>query len=285
MPPNKESRSIENSVLILAPADVVWKALTDARELTQWFPLEAHVKPGEGGAIWMSWKNEYQFDTPIAIWKPETHLRLIYLEPTPAAPPGQPGPPFKIPHQVAVDYFLETKSGETTLRVVQSGFSADASWDAQYDATVTGWEFQLQGLKLYLERHRGTPRRCIVSRAAIPTLTPAQAWSKLWSPDALLRVTHPEPTRAGERYAITTAQGDRLEGVAHTLAPPKDFSATITNLNDAWWRLHIDDLPLWGKRDVNNWISTYGLEKSRVAELQEHFDRMLSNLAQTSCDV
>ncbi|MBK8268550.1 MAG: SRPBCC domain-containing protein [Planctomycetes bacterium] len=115
MPPQKnEPRSIENSVLILAPADVVWKALTDAHELTQWFPLEARVKPGEGGTIWMSWKNEYQFDTPIAIWKPEKHLRLIYLEPTSAALPGHPGTSFEIPHQVAVDYFLETKSGETT---------------------------------------------------------------------------------------------------------------------------------------------------------------------------
>ncbi|MBK8268549.1 MAG: hypothetical protein IPK83_09710 [Planctomycetes bacterium] len=181
--------------------------------------------------------------------------------------------------------FSKQKAARQPLRLVHSGFSADASWDAQYAATAAGWEFQLQGLKLYLERHRGTPRRCIVSRVSIPALTPAQAWSKLWSPEALLKVTHPEPTHATERYAITTAQSDRLEGVAHTLSPPKDFSATITNLNDAWWRLHIDDLPLFGKREVNNWISTYGLEKSRVAELQERFDRLLSNVAQPNTPV
>lgn len=33
----------------------VWRALTEAEELTRWFPLQARVTPGEGGEIWMSW--------------------------------------------------------------------------------------------------------------------------------------------------------------------------------------------------------------------------------------
>lgn len=278
MSKESEPRSLEKSVHVLAPADVVWKALTDAAELVNWFPLEARVKPGAGGSVWMSWKNEYQFDTPIAAWEPSKHLRLIYMEPAKAAKPGEAGPPFDIPHQVAVDYFLEGREGETTVRVVQSGFSRDASWDSQYDATVTGWEFQLQGLKLYLERHRGTPRRCIVVRAAIPTVSPEDAWSRIWSAKGMLAVTHPEPTGAGKRYAITTAAGDRLEGVAHSFAPPREFSATVTNLNDAWLRIHVDDLRLFGKRDVNFWMSTYGLADSRVEELKGRFEGMFSKL-------
>lgn len=271
-------RSIEKEIHILAPVDAVWKALTDAEELTRWFPLEARVTPGEGGAIWMSWKNEQQFNTPIGAWKPNEHLKLIYMEPTPAAKPGEQGMPFEVPFQVALDYHLTGRAGETILRLVHSGFSSDATWDGQYDGTVSGWDFQLQGLKLYLERHRGTPRRCVVSRAAIPHMSVHEAWQKVMGHSGLIAVEHPAPHAEHERYAITTAGGDRLEGIVCRLAPPHDFSGTVTNLNDAWLRLHIDDLALFCRRDVNFWISTYGLPEPRVAELQAHFDGMFASL-------
>lgn len=274
----KKGRSIEKEIHILAPVDAVWKALTDSEELARWFPLEAKVTPGEGGAIWMSWKNEYQFNTPIGAWKPNKHLKLIYMEPTPAAKPGEPGMPFEIPFQVALDYYLEGKGGETVLRLVHSGFSQEASWDGQYDGTVSGWDFQLSGLKLYLERHRGTPRRCVVSRAFIPHVSVEDAWRRMMGREGLVAVEHPAPHAAHERYAVTTSAGDRLEGIVHSFSPPKGFSATVTNLNDAWLRMHIDDLPLFCRRDVNLWISTYDIPEERCVELQGHFDGMLGRL-------
>ena len=271
-------RSIEKEICILAPVDAVWKALTDGEELTRWFPLEAKVTPGEGGAIWMSWKNEFQFNTPIAAWKPNEHLRLIYMKPTPAAKPGEPGMPFEVPFQVALDYYLEGKSGETVLRLVHSGFSREASWDGQYDGTVCGWDFQLAGLKLYLERHRGTPRRCVVCRAMIPEIPVAEAWKHLMGPRGLIASSHAIPRAAHERYAMTTSRGDRLEGIVSSYVPPKDFSATATNLNDAWLRLHIDDIALFCRRDVNIWISTYGVPQDQVERLQTHFDAIFGEL-------
>lgn len=278
MSDKKGSREIEKEILILAPVEEVWKALTDAELLTRWFPLEAKVTPGEGGAIWMSWKNEYQFNTPIAAWKPNKHLRLIYMEPTPAAKPGEPGMPFEVPHQVALDYYLDGKGGETMLRLVHSGFSTDADWDGQYDATISGWDFQIEGLKLYLERHRGTPRRCVVCRAKLGDEPLERAWQKIMGPDGLVAVSHPAPHGANERYAVTTAAGDRLEGVVHAYYPPKGLSGTVTNMNDAWMRLHLDELALFHVRDVNFWISTYGLDAPRVDELQAHFDGIFTRL-------
>lgn len=271
-------RSIEKEIRILAPVEAVWKALTDAEELTRWFPLEAKVTPGEGGAVWMSWKNEFQFNTPIAAWEPNKRLRLIYMEPTPAAKPGEPGMPFDVPFQVALDYHLEGKSGETVLRLVHSGFSGDASWDGQYDGTVSGWNFQLGGLKLYLERHMGTPRRCVVCRAAIPHMPVADAWKKIMGPRGLVAVEHPAPSAAHERYALTTARGDRFEGIVDSFSPPSDFSATATNWNDAWLRLHIDDIALFCRRDVNLWISTYGVPEDRVTGLQERLNSLFAEL-------
>ena len=49
-PEDQVSRYVEKTVVIDSPADVVWHALTDAEELTRWFPVDARVKPGLGSA-------------------------------------------------------------------------------------------------------------------------------------------------------------------------------------------------------------------------------------------
>jgi hypothetical protein len=98
------------------------------------------------------------------------------------------------------------------------------------------------------------------------------------SPAGLLQVEHPAPSQADSRYAFTTAAGDRLEGVVHAWKPPNGFSATVTNLNDAWMRLHIEELTHFNRRDVNFFIGTYAVRQERVAELQTRFDGLLRTL-------
>ena len=44
-------RLFEMSIDIEATPEHVWKALTDAAELTRWFPLQARVTPGTGGSM------------------------------------------------------------------------------------------------------------------------------------------------------------------------------------------------------------------------------------------
>lgn len=43
-------RRIERSIEIAVPADRVWEALTDPREITRWVSLKARVEPGPGGS-------------------------------------------------------------------------------------------------------------------------------------------------------------------------------------------------------------------------------------------
>ena len=43
---SRTPRSIETQIEINAPVEAVWKALTDAAELANWFPVKARVKPG-----------------------------------------------------------------------------------------------------------------------------------------------------------------------------------------------------------------------------------------------
>jgi uncharacterized protein YndB with AHSA1/START domain len=69
------TRSIEMQLEINAPPEAVWKALTDSLKLTRWFPLNAKVKPGVGGSIWVSWGPPFEGESPIQIWEPNKHLR------------------------------------------------------------------------------------------------------------------------------------------------------------------------------------------------------------------
>ncbi|MBX3395946.1 MAG: SRPBCC domain-containing protein [Phycisphaerae bacterium] len=259
---SSDSRDIRKEITILARADRVWRALTEASELMQWYSLSAAVVPGGGGVVRLSSPGVHEFEMPIAAWEPNRRLACT-----------QAGPGAS-----ALEFVLEESEAETRLRLTHSGFSAPESADFYLERAVRDWEFYLQALKLYLERHDGTPRRCVVCQAEASNAVPAGMWSRLWSEAGMLRVTHPEPTAEGRRYAITTAQGDRLEGVVHTWSPPMDFSATVTNLNDSWLRVHLVDLRSQGRCIVNLWLSTYGVEARRVLELQSRFDRMFAEL-------
>jgi len=73
-----EARTIDKTLQIDVPADVVWEALTDATELQRWFPMYAEVSPGEGGKIFMRWRDYWQGTTHIQIWEPGRHLRTSW---------------------------------------------------------------------------------------------------------------------------------------------------------------------------------------------------------------
>ncbi len=278
-PPVDKPRGIETSIVIDAPIEQVWKAITDAEELTRWFPLEARVKPGKGGAIFTSWKNEYQFETPIAEWEPNKHLKLIYCEPI---PPGTKGPDgkemFPVPFQVACDYYLEARGGKTVLRIVHSGFSSHPAWDNQFDGTVRGWESELRGLRLYLEHHRGKPRNIVTCRRFI-TCSPEEAWTRLVGREGLLAEGSLDSAKEGAHYTIRTAAGDRITGTVLFWNPPKDFAAVASEWNNAYLRARIDSgcFPLM-KPEANLWISTYGLSDDEVTKLTHNYEILMSKL-------
>jgi uncharacterized protein YndB with AHSA1/START domain len=220
-----DTRSATGEVRIEAPPEVVWKALTDAAELERWFPLEARVEPGEGGKIWMSWKNEFAAESAILAWDPPRHLRTGW------GFHGE-GPP-----QVT-DYRLDGEGGSTVLRVVTSGFPTEASWDAWVEGTVDGWLFELASLRLYLEEHRGEPRRTIYLRRRVP-LSYAEAWARLVSPEGF-----------GARP---------LGGEPFHERPDRQYAAVVPELGGALFRMSLEPcMPDPGARDVTLWLSGWG---------------------------
>jgi len=274
------TRAIEQELEIKAPIEIVWKALTDAGELTQWFPLEAGENPD--GTMWIAWRNEFKFASRIEVWEPPHHVRTVpvqshWSQENKKEENSSTGADSS--WGLATDFYLEARGGATALRLVHSGFSADADWDALYDGTRTGWNFQLWALRHYLENHLGVSRRTVYVREFLQNISREEAWQILFGPKGLVREGRLQDLRPGDRYAIRTAAGDEFTGVIHSLQPPHDFSATVENLNHGLLRVHLDEL--FGYRDVNFQLSTYGVPQDQVEALEARTRQMLQNLNAT----
>lgn len=264
-----EPRAIEKTITIDAPPEAVWAALTDAEQLANWFPVEARVTPGPGGSVWMKFFDDSQYEAPVGAWKESRHLQLIYAEPSE-----------QVPHRVALDYLLEGKGGGTVLRLVQSGFSSDAAWDAMYDGTERGWACMLGALKHFLERHRCETRDPIVIRQSIGDVPVEEAWRRIFGPKGLCAegsgTGEVEGLAPGDRFAFWTVDADALEGVARRIRLHDDFEGTLTNLNDGLVRVQIDDI--FGKRDAYVTLWTWGVDAREVAGLRKRLGAMVATL-------
>jgi uncharacterized protein YndB with AHSA1/START domain len=241
------TRAAEGEIEIDAPVEAVWKALTDARELERWFPLEARVEPGEGGAIWMSWKNEYAGEQEILAWDPPRHLKTSWSMHAGDQPPQ------------VTDYKLETRGGKTIVRVVTSGFPTDASWDEWVQGTIDGWAFELRSLKEYLERHRGEDREVVYLRRRV-ALTPEEIWSRIAAPGAL--------------------GGKPLGAEAIIETPPRQWAAIVEKLGGALLRVGSDPCGDAGsrERDVTLWISAWGDARKELPEIRDDWAALLERL-------
>lgn len=265
------TRKLETSIEIRATPGAVWKALTDAEELIRWFPMEARVTPGVGGSIWTAWKGEFEDTATIEIWEPERRLRLV-------SGAGATGLPARLVQEFTIE---PGGQGATTLRLVHSGFARGADWDWEFDATRRGWELELRGLRHYLERHAGKPRRVVWIRRRTER-TAEQAWQRLMGGVAgahggthgLLSIK-PLPAaglREGDPYRFITADGETISGETRVFGPPRDFAGTVRELGDAYLRLRIDracGTEGLGPLEVNLWLSMYGATPIEV-EVVEH---------------
>jgi uncharacterized protein YndB with AHSA1/START domain len=260
-----KDRTIDVTFEIAAPPEAVWKALTEARELERWFPLQSRVTPGKGGEIVLSWGPPWEGKGTIEIWEPGKHLRTTW----PFHGPEHAGSP------LATDYYLEGKGGVTVLRLVHSGFGSGANWDGEYDGTRRGWQFEMRSLRHYLEKHRGEDRAVALAAHQIP-LEPAEAWARLASRAGLVAEGSLHELREGDRYAVRTASGDALRGVVCVSSPPTDFSGTVENLGNALWRVGIEKYP--SGNEIWLWLSTYGATRSEVPAIRERWRALLARL-------
>ncbi len=247
-----EEITVDAEVTIDADAATVWRALTEGEELKRWFPLDARVTPGEGGAIWFSFGEGMDWEAPIALWEPNRHLRTV-------------DPP---PSKAAIDYYIESKGGQTVLRIVQSGFAADA-WDDEIETLDGGWRAFLATLRNYLEQHRGEPRALAYFRHPSVPLERREAFPRML--DALGVALAGE----GERFA-----GPLFEGVADISAPPVNFSGALENLGRGFLMIELE--PGRGSCRPSVWVSLYGDEMAHAPALQERLRDLVTSAFHTA---
>ena len=242
-----ETRNIEVSVEIDAPAHAVWRAITDADGVANWFAPIASAEPGVGGYLTVSWGGGSEWTSRITVWEPEVHLRLADELPDEATEEGA---------AMALDYRLESRNGITRLSMVNSGLSADPSWDDGVHMMTNGWRFFLWNLKHYLERHPDS-RRTMISERPWVTGTREGVWDRVFGDDGLGRV----PAQPGETFSIRLAGGHTLAGTVVLSDRPWAFAAMLTSLDDAV--LHVEMEGTGERWKMGVWLSAYGLEEER----------------------
>jgi len=148
-------RQQTHEIVIDAPIEAVWKAISEGEELTRWFVDDATVTPGVGGTISISWDGGEMSSGTIEAWEPNRKLRKKLAPLEMGALKSDPAVP------MIDEYTIERRDGRTVLRLVCSGIPDAPEWDGFYNGTDTGWGSFFRTLRHYLEHHRGQPRTTI----------------------------------------------------------------------------------------------------------------------------
>lgn len=266
------SRSVSIELPLDAALDDAWRALTDARELARWFPLDAKVQPGAGGTMEWTWADRFHWALRIDGWEPPRLLRLVQERERPRDVEGKLLPEEAgAPQHMMLEFTLETREGRTFLRLVHSGFGRGAGWDDELDSVTNGWNFELRSLAHYLARHRGRDRH--VGWAVTTTSgTQAAAWKKLLGDGGF--ALQAAALETGRPYTVKTPDGDTLSGTIQLHIPDREFFGTARELGDGIFRLGT-----WqggGQIGVHVWVATYApAHEARAAELGARAQRFL----------
>lgn len=273
-----EKRKVEKTITINAPRSEVWKAITDAEELTNWFPLQANVNPGKGGKIKLYWDDRYKWEFNIDEWEEEKYLSVSYKMDTGHTikdldKKGGDNYVHSSPHVLAVDYYLEGDENKTKLRLVHSGFGHGNNWDEWYDGVRRGWSQELKSLKFYLENHPGEKRN--VSWSLVhPRDSVEEVWNKIWSKEGF-EIISSEKLSEGNRYKIKTPDGKIYEGAILFYNPPWDFVGTVESLNNAFLRIKQDDIG--GNHEMDIFLCSYGIP-DKAKEFKKYWDQKLNTI-------
>jgi len=261
---NDKTRNIERTIVIDAEPDVVWRALTEARELMRWFPPHAEVQPGVGGTIDLTW-DPAEATTPCRVieWEPGQHLRMSWRD----EPDGE--------HPLPVDIRLESRDGRTVLRLVHSGFLTDASWDDDFESHGRGWSYELRSLKYYLEHYFGRDRHVLRMRFPI-TGDAKETWRSLVGEQGLFRVSTLSTLAEGADFMLQLPSGDFTSArMFHQLAD-HDFAAIADVLQGGIFRFALETT--FGQPEVWIWLLSWHLVESQLEGLM---DRWVQDITET----
>ena len=254
-----ESRSHRHQLEIAASPEAVWKAITQAEQLANWFPIEAEVEPGPGGRLTYSWGKDHSGSHRIEVWNPPHHLRTTW-----EVKLGED----EADRQLMVDWFIEGTAGGSRLRLVHSGFEPGVDWDEDFTGTQRGWSFELLSLKHYLEHQAGGRRQAFLIRQPVET-DAETTWNQVFGAQGLAPWKG-SPVSQSSDVRFTLASGDPIQGRLLQWSPPTDFSCLAGNLNGL---LRIKYESYRGHRELNVWLSLWGATVDQARKLETRLRR------------
>lgn len=275
MSEQEKMRVVEKIVEIDAPIEEVWSALTDADEIKKWFSTDAGVEAGEGGKLFVAWGEDFSGNSLIEIWDPPTHLRTTEIKETRQETQYEGSAPSPMTNPLSVDYYLESKGGNTVLRLVHSGFGDGAEWDDEYDAILRGWGLFLINLQHFLERHRNDASQHAWIQFPFP-VSREEAWQRLIGPEGLAADGKIEGLQHGDRFSVKTAWEENIEGVMHVNAAPADLAFSMEHLNDSLFRISFFKAGLGGLAGIT--LLTYGQTKEAFKKYCAEWGKRLRSL-------
>lgn len=263
------TRTVEQRVGLPASAEEVWRALTDAKEIARWFPLESRVTPGAGGTIFYKWGDYHGDESKIEIWEPPTHLRTTF-----GAPVDEDGKPK--PLRTHVDYYIEARpGGGTTLRVVHTGFGSGGDWDGMYDGVRCGWRAELRSLRMYLTQHKGQDRRpvWVIGKAKHGA---HDAWSRITG-DGGLGLRNAGDLQPGDEFHADGPLG-KLTGEVLLCDEPKQLVASLDQYGGSYFRVELDSTCSGNEPSAWLWLGTWGQDPKATDALERKWREVMQRL-------
>jgi uncharacterized protein YndB with AHSA1/START domain len=247
------TRDLQLSVELDASPEDVFRAVTDGTELAKWLAPGARVTPPEGekkGSIWISWGEGMSVEHEIEIFDAPKRLRH---------PSGKNGET-KAP--LYADWLVDARAGgKATLRLVHSGFSASADWDAEFEAHARGWKLMLQNLRQYFSRHPHEPAVHLPFMSSVDS-PHGSIWKTLLGTLGLSA-----RPKVDDQFRFQTPTGDVLTGVVDLVTDTRILALVVREYGDALLRFTLE-----GKSDapstfVYGYVIVYGADRPRANEL------------------
>ena len=136
---------IEREIVIKAPVDLVWSALTEAEHIGRWFGDAAEIDLRPGGEMTVSWAKHGAFSAVVERVEPPTFFSFRWARPA--------GEKLREGNSTLVEFTLDAEGEQTRLRVVESGFPSLEGTEeekSQYARGNTeGWAAELDELREY----------------------------------------------------------------------------------------------------------------------------------------
>ncbi|MCC7462674.1 MAG: SRPBCC domain-containing protein [Gammaproteobacteria bacterium] len=140
------ARGYAHRIDVRAPRELVWRALIEPDLLVQWYGLEARIAARSNGSYRIRIDADLVREAHIDVFEPGRRLRLIYM-PQPLMPPTD--------SVIVDDFILDVDAGQTTLRLLGSGYPDAEGWESYYLRLRQGWPRALARLKVAMEKIAG----------------------------------------------------------------------------------------------------------------------------------